>query len=104
MIQNTMFNIQSPSVQQTASMNTSKTEATPAKSLRQFGDYLADALNQVNQQEINSQEMSNKFLTGQVDVDQVMIASQEALLSLQFTTQIRNKAIEAYQEIMRTQL
>lgn len=104
MIQNTMFNIQSPSVQQAASINTSKTEATPAESLHQFGDYLADALNQVNQQEINSQEMSNKFLTGQVDVDQVMIASQEALLSLQFTTQIRNKAIEAYQEIMRTQL
>ncbi|MFB5673589.1 flagellar hook-basal body complex protein FliE [Paenibacillus terreus] len=104
MIQNTMFNIQSPSVQQTATMNNSKTGATPAESLRQFGDYLGDALNQVNQQEINSQEMSNKFLTGQVDVDQVMIASQEALLSLQFTTQIRNKAIEAYQEIMRTQL
>jgi flagellar hook-basal body complex protein FliE len=104
MIQNTMFNIQSPSVQQAASLNNSKTEATPAESLRQFGDYLADALNEVNAQEINSQEMSKKFLTGQVDVDQVMIASQEALLSLQFTTQIRNKAIEAYQEIMRTQL
>lgn len=104
MIQNTMFNIQSPSVQQTASLNNSKTDATPAESLRQFGDYLADALNEVNEQEINSQEMSNKFLTGQVDVDQVMIASQEALLSLQFTTQVRNKAIEAYQEIMRTQL
>ncbi|MDP4097547.1 flagellar hook-basal body complex protein FliE [Paenibacillus sp. P96] len=104
MIQNTMFNIQSPSVQQAASLNNSKTQETPAESLRQFGAYLEDALNQVNQQEINSQEMSNKFLIGQVDVDQVMIASQEALLSLQFTTQIRNKAIEAYQEIMRTQL
>ncbi|MFB5266565.1 flagellar hook-basal body complex protein FliE [Paenibacillus enshidis] len=104
MIQNTMFNIESPSVQQTPSVSNLKTQTTPAESLRQFGDYLADALNQVNQQEINSQEMSNKFLTGQVDVDQVMIASQEALLSLQFTTQIRNKAIEAYQEIMRTQL
>ncbi|MXO79424.1 flagellar hook-basal body complex protein FliE, partial [Paenibacillus sp. OT2-17] len=35
---------------------------------------------------------------------QVMITSQQALLSLQLTTQVRNKAIEAYQEIMRTQM
>ncbi|MOA56043.1 Flagellar hook-basal body complex protein FliE [compost metagenome] len=72
--------------------------------MQDFGAYLKNALEEVNQQEQNSQEMSNKFLTGQVDIDQVMIASQEALLSLQFTTQVRNKAIEAYQEIMRTQI
>jgi len=34
----------------------------------------------------------------------VMIASEQALLSLQLTTQVRNKVVEAYQEIMRTQL
>lgn len=100
MIQHAMFDIQSPALRQTVSINDAKT----GESLRQFGEYLANALNQVNQQESNAQEMSNKFLAGQVNVDQVMIASQEALLSLQFTTQVRNKVIEAYQEIMRTQL
>jgi len=34
----------------------------------------------------------------------MMIASEQALLSLQLTTQVRNKVIEAYQEIMRTQI
>jgi flagellar hook-basal body complex protein FliE len=33
-----------------------------------------------------------------------MIASQQAELSLQLTSQIRNRVVEAYQEIMRTQL
>jgi flagellar hook-basal body complex protein FliE len=48
--------------------------------------------------------MSDKFILGQVNVDQLMIASEQATLSLQLTTQIRNKVIEAYQEIMRTQI
>ncbi len=43
-------------------------------------------------------------MLGQVDVDQVMISSEKALLSLQLASQVRNKVIEAYQEIMRTQI
>jgi flagellar hook-basal body complex protein FliE len=33
-----------------------------------------------------------------------MIASQKASLSLQLTVQVRNKVVEAYQEVMRMQL
>jgi len=33
-----------------------------------------------------------------------MISAQQALLSIQLTTQVRNKVVEAYQEIMRTQI
>ncbi|MNB64178.1 Flagellar hook-basal body complex protein FliE [compost metagenome] len=69
-----------------------------------FGAYLEDALNQVAAQEQNAKDMNNKFVLGEVNVDEAMIASQQALLSLQLTTQVRNKVIEAYQEIMRTQI
>ncbi|MFF2014766.1 flagellar hook-basal body complex protein FliE [Paenibacillus sp. NPDC058177] len=69
-----------------------------------FGSYLENALNQVAAQEQQSKEMSNKFILGEVNVDEAMISSQQALLSLQLTTQVRNKVIEAYQEIMRTQI
>ncbi|MNI93282.1 Flagellar hook-basal body complex protein FliE [compost metagenome] len=55
-------------------------------------------------QEQNAKDMNNKFVLGEVNVDEAMIASQQALLSLQLTTQVRNKVIEAYQEIMRTQI
>lgn len=103
MIQNTMFNIPVP-IAPSTDIAGKGTKTSPSEAIQDFGAYLKNALEEVNQQEQYSQEMSNKFLTGQVDVDQVMIASQEALLSLQFTTQVRNKAIEAYQEIMRTQI
>ncbi|MDR0270086.1 flagellar hook-basal body complex protein FliE [Paenibacillus sp.] len=103
MIQNTMFSIQNvqPLKLQESSQNTT---ATPAESISKFGSYLADAINQVAAQEQASKDMNNKFMLGQVNVDQVMISSEKALLSLQFTAQIRNKAVEAYQEIMRTQV
>ncbi|MFK4301436.1 flagellar hook-basal body complex protein FliE [Paenibacillus sp. NRS-1782] len=104
MIQNAMFNVQTPAIQQIQSPNNELTKATPSESLKDFGSFLKDALNEVGQQEAATHTMSDQFMAGKVDVDQVLITSQQALLSLQLTTQVRNKAIEAYQEIMRTQM
>ncbi|MWV43554.1 flagellar hook-basal body complex protein FliE [Paenibacillus sp. HJL G12] len=101
MIQNTMFSTQAL---QPLKLQESQSGATPAESLSKFGSYLEDAISQIADQEKAAEEMSNKFMLGQVDVDQVMISSQKALLSLQLTSQVRNKVIEAYQEIMRTQV
>ncbi|MFC7679611.1 flagellar hook-basal body complex protein FliE [Paenibacillus sp. GCM10028914] len=102
MIQNTMFN--TSTVQPLQMQTTSKVEATPSESLRQFGSYLEDALQSVASQEQNSHTMTDKLMLGQVNVDQAMISAQQALLSVQLTTQVRNKVVEAYQEIMRTQI
>ncbi|WP_231574935.1 flagellar hook-basal body complex protein FliE [Paenibacillus sp. FSL R7-0273] len=75
-----------------------------AGSGQSFGTFLEDALNQVAAQEQQAKDMNNKFILGEVNIDEAMISSQQALLSLQLTTQVRNKVIEAYQEIMRTQI
>lgn len=77
---------------------------TPAESIKQFGAFLNDALDGVAAQETNAQQVNSQFMLGKVNADQMMIASEQALLSLQLTTQVRNKVIEAYQEIMRTQI
>ncbi|CAM2896088.1 flagellar hook-basal body complex protein FliE [Paenibacillus sediminis] len=102
MIQNTML---SPlNVIQPAQSSASNKPATPAESIKNFGEYLQDAIDSVSQQEQNVQKTNDKFLLGEVNVDEVMMTSEQALLSLQLTSQVRNKVIEAYQEIMRTQL
>ncbi len=104
MIENTMFNsgaISSP-LQMTNSLSPSK--ATPGEAIDQFGSYLADALEQVNAQEQGVHKLNDQFIIGKADIDQVMVAGEKSMLSLQLTAQIRNKAIEAYQEIMRTQM
>ena len=100
MIQN--LAIGSQSVQQLA-MKTANAQSS-SNSDQSFGSYLEDALNQVANQEQQAKEMNNKFVLGEVNIDEALISSQQALLSLQLTTQVRNKVIEAYQEIMRTQI
>ena len=67
-----------------------------------FSDILNKSLNEVNQLLLNSEEWNERLALGQVEnVHQVVIASQKAELALQFTMQIRNKILDAYNEIMR---
>ncbi|WNS44785.1 flagellar hook-basal body complex protein FliE [Paenibacillus sp. MMS20-IR301] len=102
MIQNLLIGTQA--VQPLAMKSAAAESSAVQGSGQSFGSYLENALNQVAEQEQQAKEMSNKFVLGEVNIDEAMISSQQALLSLQLTTQVRNKVIEAYQEIMRTQI
>ena len=45
------------------------------------------------------------FITGEDDnIHSVLLAQEKALIALQFTTEITNKSLEAYNEIMRMQI
>lgn len=102
MIQAINFNAIKP-LDGVAQLNKSSSP-TPAETIKGFSSYLSDALDGVAAQEKNVEVLNGQFQLGQVNIEQVMIASEQALLSLQLTTQVRNKVIEAYQEIMRTQI
>jgi len=67
-----------------------------------FAQTLQSAFAQVNSLQLHAGQMTQAFAQGKVsDIHTVMIASEQANVALQLTTQIRNKAIDAYQEIMR---
>lgn len=70
-----------------------------------FEDIFKNALNQVNELQVQADEYDKLFATGQVDnIHQVMIASEKAEIAMQFTLSIRNKILDAYKEIMRMQV
>ncbi|MCD6319821.1 MAG: flagellar hook-basal body complex protein FliE [Candidatus Desulfofervidaceae bacterium] len=76
-----------------------------ADSYQSFGELLKNYIKEVDAQQKIADETINKFIAGEVpDVHQVMIALEKAELSLQLTIQIKNKLVEAYQEIMRMQV
>lgn len=78
---------------------------SPAALVGSFGQMLRDALKQVNDLQTEADDLARKLATGEIsDVHTVMIASEKATLALELTVQIRNKVIEAYQEIMRMPL
>ncbi len=70
-----------------------------------FKQTLQEVLGTVDGSIKESEQMIRDFALGEdVELHQVMIAAEEANLALQLTVQVRNKVIEAYQEIMRMQL
>lgn len=81
-----------------------QTKATPAEATESFAAYLKSALDSVAAQEQNVHKMNDQFLIGEVDENKVIIAATQAELSLTLVGQVRNKVIEAYQEIMRMQV
>ncbi|MBZ4653161.1 MAG: flagellar hook-basal body complex protein FliE [Bacillota bacterium] len=70
-----------------------------------FGALLAEYLGKVNQANLQAEKLSQDLALGKnVELHQVMLATEQASLALQLTVQIRNKVIEAYQEVMRMQV
>ena len=72
---------------------------------KNFGEYLTDALKETNNLQNRAKDMNIALAAGQVDdISQVVLATEKANIVLQLTMQVRNKAVEAYQEIMRMQV
>ena len=75
---------------------------TPFESQKNFASVLKETLNQVNDAQVKSDDLTAKLANGEnVDLHSVMIASQKASITMQATLEVRNKAVEAYQEMMR---
>jgi len=70
-----------------------------------FGEVLNSAIAELNDSQLQADDVMQKFLVGDVqDIHQVTIAMQEAKLTMQLAVEVRNKIVEAYQEISRMQL
>jgi flagellar hook-basal body complex protein FliE len=67
-----------------------------------FGAVLGRALGEVNELQLRGREAAIQLATGRApDLAATLLAIEKANVSFQFAVQIRNKLLEAYQEIMR---
>jgi flagellar hook-basal body complex protein FliE len=88
-----------------AAIQPSSKAVKPAEAGQAFSQFLQEAINKVNTEQVKSDMMTEKLVKGEnVDLHQVMIASQKASISLQLALEVRNKVIESYQEVMRMQV
>ena len=91
------------SVQMSAESHLGEMQSKPE--VKAFGEYLTDALKETNALENNAAALNAALAAGEIDdVSQVVIASQKADIALNLTLQVRNRAVSAYQEIMRMQV
>ncbi|MEK3953022.1 MULTISPECIES: flagellar hook-basal body complex protein FliE [Psychrobacillus] len=78
---------------------------SPSEAQGAFGDFLKTAIQSVNENQKASDIATEKLINGgDIELHDVMIASQKASITLNTTLEIRNKVVEAYQEIMRMQV
>jgi flagellar hook-basal body complex protein FliE len=66
-----------------------------------FGDSLGRLLDSTNSSDTAANSAVGRMLDGSGDVHEAMIALQQADMMLQLTVQVRNKLVQAYQDIMR---
>jgi flagellar hook-basal body complex protein FliE len=71
-----------------------------------FASVLSAAINGVNAQQVKASDLATAFDSGApgVDLTQVMIESQKAAVSFRAMTEVRNKLVAAYQDIMNMPL
>jgi flagellar hook-basal body complex protein FliE len=70
-----------------------------------FGSLFAQAVQRVEQTHLESKEKVDRLLRGEdQELHEVVLASQRAELSFEYFLQVRNKVVQAYQEIMRMQM
>ena len=70
-----------------------------------FKQLLQDALSRVNKLQLNAADASRNFASGESEnLHELMIALEEAKIAMQFTIEVRNRAIDAYQELIRMQV
>jgi flagellar hook-basal body complex protein FliE len=70
-----------------------------------FGNSIAEALEAVSEAEFNANALAEDVaMGGETSVQDLMVAMTKASLSVDLLLQVRNRAVEAYQEIMRMQI
>ncbi len=75
------------------------------KEEKAFSEFLKDSLGEVNGLIKESERLNMELAAGRItDVSEVVIAGEKAGIATQLTMQLRNRAVEAYQEIMRMQV
>jgi len=79
---------------------TGTSAATPS-----FGDMLAKGIESVTSAQDTASTLGGQLATGQLtDISDFTTAAAKASLGVSLTANVRNRAVEAYQEIMRMQL
>jgi flagellar hook-basal body complex protein FliE len=83
----------------------SKSQATTGAGGPSFKETLNGFLKDVNEMQLKADESVNKLVAGEItDVHQVMNAVEEANVAFNMMMEIRNKVMDAYQEVMRMRL
>lgn len=89
-----------------AAQNNTVENGAPGVGKLDFGEVMKNSLEQVSETQSSAKNLSTAFESGDTNAElpEVMVALQKASISFQAITQVRNKLLSAYQEVMNMQV
>jgi len=76
-----------------------------AESEKSFSEVLSEAVSNVNTEQLDAQKKVEQYVAGSgPSLHETLISLEKADVSFRMMMQVRNKLMDAYNEIMRTQV
>ena len=89
----------------TTSSPATQTDPTAASRGNSFGDMVSKSLDDLSSQQANVDKLARDAATGKLqNIEEYMLAATDAQISTQLTVAVRNKAVEAFNDIMKMQV
>lgn len=101
----TLIEAQKSQSQTSQSLGTGASKTNASDSSPSFADELARGIKDINNKQVSADRLAIELSSGRTgNIHETMLASTQAELSFNLMVQVRNKALEAYTEIMRMQV
>jgi flagellar hook-basal body complex protein FliE len=86
-------------------LSTANNGAEKANAMSNFSTWMEGYVGALNQKLVEADQLSSRLVAGDIDnLHQIMIGLEESKLAFQLAVQVRNRILDAYQEISRIQL
>ena len=76
----------------------------PAEGERSFKTILKDSIQSVNQLQVQADQVLERYTKGEATQDEMVIAFKKAQIAFEALMQIRNKVVDAFEEIQRMRI
>lgn len=102
-MRNLKAQVQKPEALQEPALTSNVTAVNPTEPTQSFGSLLSRAVDGVNETQQNASALRTAYEQGDptVDITRVMIEAQKSTVSFQALTQVRNRVVQAYEDIMK---
>lgn len=78
--------------------------AAPAEGERSFKTILKDSIQDVNRLQVEADQVLEAYTKGEATQDEMVIAFKKAQIAFEALMQIRNKVVDAFEEIQRMRI
>ena len=88
----------------TGPLTPSRAEPAAGEAEKSFGEFLSESLQKVDALQQEADEAVTRAAAGDGDIQEAMVAIEKADVAFKLMMEVRQKILDAYQEIMRMQV